>query len=242
MSTNPETVALLETDSQDAEDAGPKEGGEEASAEAESPKGNSTPASNDAQAPTSNATEGNATGEASPNITNVTNATNTTTEEVNTTTAGPTGCTVKEDPRATAWFMETSPEGTPCVFGVDGDVRDEGSHCIFDNGDFGSNGWCYTAKDRSAWGSCNDLCPLYGPAKQLGKKIDHMSKQVDTVLDKLNGTSKETEATMPVQDAETVTEAPKSTTEPTKGPKAPAANASLMAPKPHLSAPPASKK
>jgi len=94
----------------------------------------------------------------------------------------------KEDPRVKAWFTETSPVGTPCVFGVDGDVRDEGSHCIFDNGEFGSNGWCYTAKDRSSWGSCNGDCPLYGPSKQLGKKIDHMNKQVDKALEALNKT------------------------------------------------------
>jgi len=139
--------------------------------------------------------EGTTTAGPAPNSTvaNVTNASmnasNATEAEVSTTPPAPTGCAVKEDPRAKAWFAQTSPEATPCVFGVDGDDRDEGSHCIFDNGDFGSNGWCYTAKDRSSWGSCNSLCPLYGPVKALGKKIDHMDKMVDKVLDHLNKTS-----------------------------------------------------
>jgi len=71
------------------------------------------------------------------------------------------------------------------VFGAD--VRDEGSHCIFDEGMYGSNGWCFTAADGSAWGSCNEDCPLYGQGAQLGKKIDTVAKVIKTVKKKLMG-------------------------------------------------------
>jgi len=132
--------------------------------------------------------------------------------------AASSGCAVKEDARAKAWFAETSAAGTPCVFGVDGDVRDEGSHCIFDNGDYGSNGWCYTSKDRSSWGSCNDQCPLYGPSKQLGTKIDNMGQMVDKVVDALDGTQKDNATNSTAKATEnTKEEAPA-----TDAPKAPA--------------------
>lgn len=92
-------------------------------------------------------------------------------------------CVTRADPRIGAWFTETAPEGTPCVFGVD--VRDEGTHCIFDGGQFGSNGFCFTRVDGSQWGSCNSECPLYGPALQLGKKIDKVVKVVDRIQEKV---------------------------------------------------------
>jgi len=161
------------------------------------PAANATPPTAK-QEPASNATpptakqEANATKSSPPSnsSTSASNATNVTNTSEASTTPAPTGCVTKEDPRIKAWFTETSPAGTPCVFGVDGDVRDEGSHCIFDNGQFGSNGWCYTAKDRSSWGSCGGNCPLYGPSKQLASKIDHVDKKVDEVaqaLDKVQG-------------------------------------------------------
>merc|ERR1719160_1097971 len=148
----------------------------------------------------------------------------------------PTGCAVRDDPRAKAWFAETSPEGTACVFGADGDVRDEGSHCIFDDGAYGSNGWCYTSEDRSSWGSCNDKCPLYGPAKQLGKKIDHMDKMVDKVLTKLN-TKSATDNTEKVNE-DTENDAKKETPATTAAPKD-AAAATTAAPAAEKNPPPA---
>jgi len=62
-----------------------------------------------------------------------------------------------------------APPGTPCMFGLDD--RDEGYHCILDNGYYGSLGWCYTAKDRSSWGACNADCPLFGPLKKIGDRL-----------------------------------------------------------------------
>jgi len=170
----------------DAKKAEAADGKSDAAAD-EKKADNAAPANASAPAGGTNATTGaNATNATdATNVTNGTNATNAT-NATNETVPVPTGCAVKEDPRVKAWFAETSPVGTPCVFGVDGDARDEGSHCIFDNGDFGSNGWCYTSKDRSSWGSCNDLCPLYGPSKQLGQKLDHVDKMVDKVMGKLD--------------------------------------------------------
>lgn len=101
-----------------------------------------------------------------------------------------TGCRTRDDDRAVVWYMETAPQGTPCIFGVD--PRDEGRHCIFDQGKFGSNGWCYTDKDRYAWGSCNDNCPLYGMHAALGRRIDSVGEQVDDVskqLEEMLGTT-----------------------------------------------------
>jgi len=187
VSANPEVLGVLATRTRGAQD--PAEGSVAAAAAANATENaanngdNSASNSTEASTSSDNATTG---GENVTNATKGTNVTNTSEGEEVSTTAAPTGCAVREDPRAKAWFAETSAPGTPCVFGVEGDVRDEGSHCIYDSGDFGSNGWCYTSKDRSSWGSCNDLCPLYGPSKQLGKKIDHMAKKVDKVLDALN--------------------------------------------------------
>lgn len=107
------------------------------------------------------------------NATNASNATN-----------GTSGCATRKDERADGWLAETSPEGTPCVFGVD--PRDEGTHCIYENGDYGSNGFCWTSEDKSAWGSCNGNCPLYGPPAQIGKKIDGVAKQLHDIKKQLN--------------------------------------------------------
>jgi len=94
------------------------------------------------------------------------------------------GCVTRKDERAVAWWSQTSPEGTQCVFGVD--VEDEGTHCMFGNGEYGTNGWCWTAKDRSGWGSCNDGCPLYGPTAVIGTKIDGVSQVLSKISDKVN--------------------------------------------------------
>eukprot|EP00747_Dinoflagellata_sp_TGD_P210757 gnl/TRDRNA2_/TRDRNA2_84016_c0_seq1.p1 gnl/TRDRNA2_/TRDRNA2_84016_c0~~gnl/TRDRNA2_/TRDRNA2_84016_c0_seq1.p1 ORF type:complete len:424 (-),score=102.92 gnl/TRDRNA2_/TRDRNA2_84016_c0_seq1:396-1667(-) len=62
--------------------------------------------------------------------------------------------------------------GTPCMFGLDD--RDEGEHCIYENGDYGSFGWCWTAKDKSEWGSCNEACPMSGPFQVIDKRLRHI--------------------------------------------------------------------
>lgn len=219
LSRNPDATALVESDNRQAPT--------EEATEAPGATTTSEPVSEEGAPPKANATGESAASPNATTVTNATNATNTTgkeTEEASTTPA-PTGCAVKEDPRARAWFAETSTEGTPCVFGVEGDVRDEGSHCIFDNGDFGSNGWCYTAKDRSSWGSCNDLCPLYGPSKQLGKKIEHVDKMVDKVmkvLDKDDAGNLKENMTTDTKVREVSEETPKTDAE-AKEPKAEAA-------------------
>lgn len=117
------------------------------------------------------------------NASNSSNATNVS----NVTEA--TMCATRKDARARAFFATTSPEGTPCVFGVEGDVRDEGLHCIYDDGMYGSNGWCYTAKDRTSWGSCNEHCPLYGSAATLGRKIQSVAKVIKEVATLVNGSA-----------------------------------------------------
>lgn len=103
----------------------------------------------------------------------------------NITTAAPsTGCMTREDPRLTSWFTETAPAGTPCVFGVD--VRDEGKHCVLDNEEYGSDGWCYTKPDKSEWGSCNSNCPLQGPHAKLGNMVDSVAKSVKGISEKMS--------------------------------------------------------
>lgn len=151
------------------------------------------------------ATTENATGNAT-NVTNASNATNATTPA-----PGPLGCATKSDPRASAWFAETSPDGTPCVFAAD--VRDEGSHCIMSEGEYGSNGWCYTSADQSTWGSCNELCPLYGPTAKLGAKIDGVAEVVKDIGGMLNASGNASATATdgsagPAADAATTTAAP----------------------------------
>lgn len=132
---------------------------------------------------------------------------NATANETNVTTAAPvTGCATKNDPRASAWFAETSPDGTACVFAAD--TRDEGSHCIMSDGEYGSNGWCWTNLDQSTWGSCNDLCPLYGPAAKLGTKIDGVAEVVKDIHGMLNSSGASDETTTAAPAADETTAAP----------------------------------
>lgn len=111
------------------------------------------------------------------------NASDATTPEADVANVTTTACATRKDPRARQWFAQTAAKGTPCVFGADPD--DEGSHCIFDDGDYGSNGWCWTKKDRSEWGSCNSHCPLWGQHKVLGDKIDEVSDTLDRIASKV---------------------------------------------------------
>lgn len=106
------------------------------------------------------------------NTTNITNATNAT----NVTQANGT-CLTRYDPRATAVGYDTSAPGTACVFGVD--QRDEGAHCILDSSEYGSYGWCYTSADKSSFGSCGEGCPLFGPLKVLGEKVDALREALE---------------------------------------------------------------
>eukprot|EP00927_Polykrikos_kofoidii_P004345 TRINITY_DN1171_c0_g1_i2.p1 TRINITY_DN1171_c0_g1~~TRINITY_DN1171_c0_g1_i2.p1 ORF type:complete len:456 (-),score=87.44 TRINITY_DN1171_c0_g1_i2:25-1392(-) len=85
-------------------------------------------------------------------------------------------CVTKKDPRIDAMLTDTSPEGTPCVFGAD--PADEGEHCIYDDGKYGSFGWCYTALDQGSWGSCSVNCPLSGQFEILGTKLDEVLRRL----------------------------------------------------------------
>jgi len=114
---------------------------------------------------------GNETGNAKDNLIGSTNVTHNTTNVTNLST-----CITREDPRVSSTFYITSPVGTPCVFGVD--PRDEGSHCIMEAGKYGSFGWCYTSKSRQSWGSCSESCPLFGPSKVLGAKINKIDSEL----------------------------------------------------------------
>jgi len=78
-----------------------------------------------------------------------------------------------------------SPIGTPCVFGID--PRDEGYHCMIDNGMYGSFGWCYTNKDRSSWGACNQDCPLFGLAKVIGNRLKNVTEDLGDRIKHLEG-------------------------------------------------------
>lgn len=98
-----------------------------------------------------------------------------------------TSCVTRNDPRAVSFWSQTAEEGSPCVFGVD--PRDEGSHCIPET-DFGSNGWCFTEKDQSAWGSCGTNCPLYGSHAKLASKIDGVANAVGKVILKVDQLAK----------------------------------------------------
>jgi hypothetical protein len=90
-------------------------------------------------------------------------------------------CTTRDDPRTASMSYTTSPEGTSCVFGVED--ADEGSHCIYDEGRYGSFGWCYTSKDKSSWGSCSENCPLSGQFKVLGTKVDEVLRRLQRMKD-----------------------------------------------------------
>merc|ERR1719375_1833232 len=101
------------------------------------------------------------------------------------------GCATRADDRIQSWFASAAAPGSPCIFGVD--VRDESSHCIYEDGAYGSFGWCFTASDRSEWGACNEHCPLYGAPSALGKKIDSVAAKIDKVVEKLSPGSKSEE-------------------------------------------------
>jgi len=100
-------------------------------------------------------------------------------------------CFTVEDPLQGPWGYAPATPGSPCLFGQD--PRDEGSHCILDEGRFGSNGWCFTSIDLTSWGSCCAACPLYGPAGELEKKMVGISARVqklaEVVTDALNSSA-----------------------------------------------------
>lgn len=159
-----------------------------------------------ANASTENTSSAVQVSRAAPNATNVTapavgNATTvapvsgTTAAGGNATTPPPNAtaglgalCATRSDPRVNAWFVMTAPPGSPCIFGLDN--ADEGSHCIFDDGLYGSSGWCYTKQDLSEWGSCATNCPLYGAAKTLAAKIESINDVVTRLADRLNAKAK----------------------------------------------------
>jgi len=85
-------------------------------------------------------------------------------------------CTTRLDERVQSMIYVTSPPGTPCVFGLD--VRDEGAHCIFDDGEYGSLGWCYTDENKEGWGACGESCPLYGQTNLINRKINQVLSEL----------------------------------------------------------------
>lgn len=89
-------------------------------------------------------------------------------------------CVTKQDPRATSFGYTTSLPGTPCVFGIDD--RDEGYHCIMEDGKFGSFGWCWTSMAMSSWGSCSESCPLFGPSKVIHQEVEALSKKLQEAM------------------------------------------------------------
>lgn len=108
--------------------------------------------------------------------------------------APPPACVTRDEPRVTSNFYETSPSGSLCIFGLDD--RDEGNHCVYDDGKYGTYGWCYTDDARSSWGACSENCPLQGQAQILGGKIDEVLEKLDkaaekhdTILNKLTTTT-----------------------------------------------------
>jgi len=86
-------------------------------------------------------------------------------------------CTTRADKRVWALGYTTADPGSKCVFGVD--PRDEGLHCIMDDAQFGTLGWCFTNKEGSSWGSCSADCPLFGQEGILGDKIDDFINRLD---------------------------------------------------------------
>eukprot|EP00420_Gonyaulax_spinifera_P015130 CAMPEP_0197914370 /NCGR_PEP_ID=MMETSP1439-20131203/78392_1 /TAXON_ID=66791 /ORGANISM="Gonyaulax spinifera, Strain CCMP409" /LENGTH=318 /DNA_ID=CAMNT_0043536279 /DNA_START=62 /DNA_END=1018 /DNA_ORIENTATION=+ len=119
-------------------------------------------------------------------------------------------CTTREDARASAFGVTTAAPGTPCVFGVD--VRDEGEHCIFDDGEYGSFGWCWTGEDKRSWGSCSENCPLYGPSKVLEGRIDELGRRIEKVTAELKKTTTTTVTTTIITNTTTAAPATPSTT------------------------------
>jgi len=119
-------------------------------------------------------------------------------------------CKTKANPKNGDLLTEaTAPAGTPCVFGVDS--RDEGWHCIKD-AYYGSNGWCYTADDKSAWGSCSEKCPLFGASKVLAAKIDGIAdtlkRKAAAAANKTAAKAAEAASKTPAKAAETAPKTP----------------------------------
>lgn len=97
-------------------------------------------------------------------------------------------CVTRANPRVVSTGLTSvAKPGTACIFGLDD--ADEGAHCIMLGGKYGSYGWCYTAEDRSEWGSCNDRCPLSGAAATLAKRVDAMDEMVGVILEKVRNTT-----------------------------------------------------
>jgi len=97
------------------------------------------------------------------------------------------GCATRFDERIKAWWRTAAQPGTPCLFGVDD--RDEGKHCIEASGAYGAFGWCWTTRERGAWGSCNEDCPLFGRAEKLAKKLDTVEDVVKRIVQHMDGGS-----------------------------------------------------
>jgi len=109
-------------------------------------------------------------------------------------------CTVltMEANRGTLGLAAVAVDGSKCVFGVD--PRDEDTHCIFDAGQFGTSGWCYTDADATSWGSCVDRCPLFGGRKVLFDKIDEIGIKLDRMDRRLEGLEGATNSTQKDKD------------------------------------------
>lgn len=161
----------------------PNEGQTPVKEGAEAPKKEAAANKTTGAAAGKNASAAIATDNATGSVTRVTTAAPATAAPAKTTAPNST-CVTKKDDRIKAWTVRTSPEGTACVFGVD--PRDEGSHCVFENQDYGSNGWCYTSKDKGAWGSCAPGCPLSGPFRAISSKIDGIASDVKRILRNLS--------------------------------------------------------
>lgn len=80
-------------------------------------------------------------------------------------------------------MVKTAKNGTSCLFGIDD--RDEGEHCIMEDGKYGSFGWCWTSQKKDTWGSCSEDCPLFGVFKILGKKIEKLRGQLSIAKEAL---------------------------------------------------------
>merc|ERR1719174_3405448 len=115
--------------------------------------------------------------------------TTTTTTTTTTNTPHPkSSCVTIESPMDKVWMEALAPlkvakGDSECVFGVDS--RDEGGHCIHQNGKYGAYGWCFTKKDGSEWGSCNKLCPTYGQEKKLNDRIKELEEKLADTREKL---------------------------------------------------------